>query len=142
MAVDDKKIHPNAAVALKPLRLTIASVGASQSDVRYGSFMVPFGFEVVKVYAWARAKTGTPTVKVKVGSGTGTDVLTAGVGPATGTTDPATGTLVTSRAARRGRINTPVHVHFTSAGGEALTDVTVVVWIRAFPLNGEPGATS
>ena len=122
------------AASLSCLSLTVASAAASQAAVRWDAVRVPHGFEVIAVDAWGKTVTATAQVDVTVN---GTSILTALLTPATGATAPASGSLVTTRSARRGAAGSEVAVKVTTNGTGAFGDLDVRVWIRPFPQNGE-----
>lgn len=137
MAVTDPKVSTSAGFALERLSVAKASIANSQSAVCIARFLVPYGFEVARVHAWAGAVTATATIDVLLGTGSGTSVLTAALVPGAGTAEPSVGALVASRAGRRGKKDTSVQVRVTTNGSGAFTDLVVGVWIRPYPANGE-----
>lgn len=133
MAVQDINIKKDANIARECIVFPFIIASAiSQADVKVRGVVPGYAFEITKVEVFAKTVTATLSVQVKIGT---TSALSAAVTPVADT--PTAATLSTTLANKRGSSTEAINVHYTTDGTGAFTGMTVHVWIRPLPLNGE-----
>lgn len=147
MSVNDRKIHWAAMLARDPIDLGISSIPVSQAAVLFAA-VVPYqglpspfpyamkGWQVENVQVFCTAIVATAQIDVKAGpAGSTTSVLTGLITPVAGSV--VQGSLVATLASRRFNLTDQLEVRATTNGTGTLTNVTVTVTIRPFPLDNE-----
>jgi len=133
MAVKDNNVSPTAKFVRECIPFPIVTA-TSQTDVRAGSVVPGFPFEIVKVSAYASAVTGTISCNVKIGA---TSALASTITPVATGSGIVDGSLSSTLANRRGSATDAINVHYTTDNSGAATNLRVTVWIRPHPLHGE-----
>lgn len=126
--IDNKNIDPSATFIQHVVNLRAASVAASQSDIEQDSFRAPFAGKIVSVHATAVAITDADdSARIDVKKAT-TSVLTGTINPTAGSyvagTMKSDGTEVFAAGDKIG-------VFVTTGGGDAITNMSVTVVMRA-----------
>lgn len=132
MAITDIKVANNAALPLKTISLSPDAVPISQAAALFAAVTPGFRFEITAVEVFCRATVATASVDVQIN---GTTVLTGLVTPVAGSL--VAGTLVTTRATRRGTSANPIQVKVTTNGTGTITGLMVNVTYRAYPSANE-----
>lgn len=147
MSVTDRKMHWATLMARDPIDLGISSIPINQAAVLFAA-AVPYqgipspfpyamkGWQIENVQVFCTAIVATAQIDVKAGvAGSTASVLTGLITPVAGTV--VQGTLVASLAGRRFNLSDQLEVRATTNGTGTLTNVTVTVTIRPFPLDNE-----
>lgn len=132
MGITSNKVMPDAAVAFAPLHFTLPATSTGQTDLEVREVRPGFNFQIVKAECHCTAYTATASVNVLIGS---TSALASAITPAAG--NVVQGTLSTTMANRRGNTTDNIVVQYTTNGSGVITNGSVTVWIRPFPMNGE-----
>lgn len=139
--INAKKLVPDVrfggGVGWVNLTLNVDDVPASQTDVVFTKVKMPYPFQIEQIDAYCQTLTGTATVaSAKINAGS--NLITAA---APGTTTAAPVTLAFSAAgtvaARRGTTGDAIVIGLTTAGGAAIENLTLSIWVRPFPMAGE-----
>lgn len=106
------------------ITLAVQSVGISESDTLFDSFVPGNKFDVLSVQHFAEAVTATASYTVKIGTAAATSATT----PTADTRGDATLT-----ASVRGTATDALNLHCTTDGTGAFTGLKVKVRVRFYP---------
>lgn len=140
MSVTDKKVHWAAIFAREPVQYQNAAVPINQAAVKVASFKphqgLTFqyalkGWVVENVQVWCTAVAATASVDVQI---SGVSILNPVITPVAATI--VQGTLV-AFASRQGKTTDSLDVVLTTNGTGTITNLSVTITIRPFPLDNE-----
>lgn len=129
MAVVSTKVLNSDPLGSQLVDFTIVTA-VSQAGVLFGQITPGYRYQVTAVKVFAVTVTATISVDVQIN---GTTVLTGNVTPVAGA--ETAGTLSATLSARRGTSTNPLQVKLTTNGSGAATNLSVMVYIRPYPMN-------
>lgn len=137
----EPSITSGGGVGWVPIVLNVDDVPESQTDIVVAKALIPYRYRIEALTAYVQTLTGTTTVaSLRIGAAATSNLITAA---AAGTTTAAPVALAFSAlgtpAARTGAANSSVAVGVTTAAASTLDNLTLVLWIRPFPMRGEAG---
>lgn len=129
MAVVSKKVLNTDPLGSQLVDFTIVT-STSQAGVKFGQVTPGYRFKVTKVSVFAVTVTATISVDVQIN---GTSVLSSAITPTAG--NEVAGTLSSTLANLLGTASNPLQVFLTTNGTGAATNLSVMVYIRPYPMN-------
>jgi len=129
MAVVSKKVLNSDPIGAQLVDFTIVTA-TSQAGVLFGAVTPGYRFKVTGVKVFAVTVTATISVDVQIA---GTSVLSSAVTPVAGT--ETAGTLSSTVANLLGTASNQLQVKLTTNGSGAATNLSVMVYIRPYPMN-------